>query len=325
MKAQPATRITMMGAPLAGNLGGPSLLVSTITALDSVFANGDYTLLVPPGGYDSDKMLESKYGVQLLPLNITRWSLPVAILRRLTRCWIGGKGQRATMEAFEQADAVIDIWGIVFADALGQNSFKGRLAEGLRFLVPKVLGKPIIKYTADIGPFTQKWNRFFARFYLQHCVDLILARDATTKRDIEELGVTTPIRQVPDTAFLLEPRKSDLSVRLAEIRREKPVICLSVSFMARRHARSTEHYRECMTGLARHVINRHGAHVVLLPNQVSRSGMDDNDEAREICARVAHSGCEVIQIEDHCAQEIQGSLQPVRTRRMGVRYGHTKR
>ncbi|MHC4537520.1 MAG: hypothetical protein ACYS6K_26600, partial [Planctomycetota bacterium] len=83
------TKIAFIGAKLSTNLGGPSLLVSTKMALSDVFPNAEYTLFVPANSYESDRALAPRYGVKVAPFYLTKWFLPIALLRRWSKILVG--------------------------------------------------------------------------------------------------------------------------------------------------------------------------------------------------------------------------------------------
>ena len=214
------TKIALIGARLAMNFGGPSLLVSTTIVLNTVFSDAVYTLLVPAASYESDRVIAPRYGVKVTPFYIKKWTPLSALFRRCTGVLVGPVAVKETIRVLAEADVIIDIWGIIFADSIGSNMFSNRMFEGFRFVLGKILGKPVIKYTADLGPFNKKWNRIFARLYLGRFVDLILARSETSCQCVKLLGVNRPIIVVPDAAFLLPSVESKQSERYAKFSKE---------------------------------------------------------------------------------------------------------
>ncbi len=302
-------KIALIGIKLSNNLGGPSLLVSTKMALSNIFPDAEYTLFVPPYSYESDVMLAPRYDVKVAPLNCRKWLLPLALLKRYTGILLGSASDKAIIRSLEKADIVVDIVGIIFADTMGTNTFRGRMREGFRFVIFKILGKPVIKYTADLGPLNYRWNRVFASLYLGHFIDLIFARDEVSRQSVEALGIKTPTIVVPDTAFLLEPSDSNESKRYESFRKEGPIIGLSVSIQAQNRASDTATYQTIMVDFINYMIATFGVRVVLIPNDLSKSDIgDDKLIADEICAKVNSDHCDVAQIENLLAQEIKGVI-----------------
>lgn len=267
------TRILLIGAPISRNVGGPSLLEATRLVLERALPGSRYAFVSP---LVEDLSLANQYGMKIMTTVPIKNLILAALVGRALGITIGTPTVRRVLQAYTEADLVIDIWGIGFSDAIAKRTFQSYLFSGGRFLVGKILGKPVVKYTADLGPFESRWNRFFSRFYFNHTVDLILARSETTKKRLVELGVKTPIIVCPDTAFLLPSEHSSFSLRLAEERAYRPIVGFSVSHMAGRQARDKERYIKLMAELADYVAEVTGGKLVFLPNELSSDpALDD--------------------------------------------------
>ena len=216
---------------------------------------------------------------------------------------------REVVDAFANADVIIDIWGIAFADSLGSNTLSGRAAAGGHLLVGKLFRKPVVKYTADLGPFECRWNRLFARLYLQHAVDLILVRSDVTRRRLSELGVTTPTKLCPDTAFLLEPEASPCAEALSKQKVDSHLVGFSVSHMTARQSGSPDRYLHTMAGLADHIAEKTGARVVLIPNELSDDvAYDDARIAEWVWHRMTRKAQAIVLSGEHTAPQLKGII-----------------
>ena len=305
-----SVKICLIGARLSKNLGGPSLYVATKKLLDEHFSDVQITYLAFYKTFADDLQIAEKYPqLHVVKYKTKPWLLPMAWMKKIFGFMVGPDDQKQIINAIKNSDMLIDIWGISFADSLGTNSFLKRFTDGLHFYIAKLFNKPVIKYTAAMGPFQQKWNRYFGRYYLNKCVDVILARDEITKKAIAELGVKTPVYQSPDTAFLLPVSESDLSERYQNIRSSKPLVCLSVSYQAKNRAQSEDHYFNTMAQFVRQLIHIYNAHVVILPNEVSAGVLDDTRIAEEIKERADDVNCSVAHIGSYTAQEIKGIIK----------------
>lgn len=267
------TKILLLGARLVRNLGGPSLLLATRKVLDAVFDDAEYTFLSPTS---EDVPHSRSFGMPIHAAPSTKKLLQAAVLYRLFRVRGGTPAVLTALESYIWSDVVIDIWGIGFSDALGRDTFRLRATQGFRLFVAKVLGKKVVKYTADLGPFERRWNRLFSRLYLNHTVDLIFARSEATRRRLEELGVRTPIHVLPDTAFLLEPETSDVSDQVAMWKDNRLLVGLSVSHMAARQSMVSEWYERAMSRIADGIRDATGARILLIPNEVSADEAEDD-------------------------------------------------
>ena len=301
------TKITLIGARLSLNLGGPSLLAATKTVLDACFENPEYTLIIPHKTLKLDKELAPRYGVNILPFKPKIWTIPMVLCQKLFRFMVGPKDQKDVIRNMQEADIIIDIWGIMNADALN-DTFMYRLIVGLPLWMGKTLGKPVVKYTAALGPFRKRWNRFFARYYLGKKTDLILVRDNTSYQDLQTLGIKTPSFTIPDTAFLLEPRPSQLSGEIANERKTRPVVCLSVSYQANNREKAPGAYVNSMVYLINHIIKTYDAFVVLLPNELSSGPNDDTKIGQKILDKSETKKCRLVNTENLLAGEIKGLI-----------------
>lgn len=292
MKGRTGVRTLLIGARLCRNLGGPSLLLATKSVLASFFPDAQFRLLTPLPYAEEDKRLAPTYGVDCgsTPSGRDLLVLAFAALLRPIGLRVGPARIQAVLADYEWADVVIDIWGIAFSDSLGSNSLRVRLASGIHLLVGRLLGKKVVKYTADYGPVRSRWNRLFARLYLNHCVDLILARDSESRDCLLALPIRTPIYVCPDTAFLMEPEGSEIGAELAVLRGRQPIVGLSVSHQAQsRHAPGADAYVDLMAQLADAVVDNLGGHVVVIPNELSDASDDDGRIANAVRERMTHA------------------------------------
>jgi len=294
---------------LSSNLGGPSILVAIKTALNDVFPDAEYTLFVPYSYYESDVPWAPKYGVKIAPLVNAKRLFPSALLNRCTGVSMGSACVKDAIRLLRQADVIVDIRGIIFADNLGGNSFRSRMIEGFIFFVSRILRKPVIKYTASMGPFNHRWNRIFAKICLGHLTKLILARDETSRKHLEDLNIKTPTLTVPDTAFLLPSCESEVSKRYAEIRKRHPLVGLSVSFQAKKRSPASTDYLIIMANFVRYLIDKYAIHIVLIPNEQSKGLNNDHQIAEEISREVRDVRCDVLDTDNLLAQEIKGVIQ----------------
>mgnify|MGYP000048597936 CR=1 FL=1 len=259
--------ILLIGAPLSRNLGGPSLLLSTRKVLDSVFPGTRYTYISPLA---EDLSLEDVYDMEIITTVPMKELVVAALAKRLFGLTVGSPSVRRALRAYSESDLVVDIWGIGFSDTISKRTFRSSVLSGGRFLVGRILGKRVVKYTADLGPFDTRWNRFFSKWYFNHTVDLILARSESTRQRLLQLGVKTPIKVCPDTAFLLPAERSPFSEGLVKRRQEgRPIVGFSVSHMAARQSGDWARYIEQVAHLADHVVKTTGAEIVFIPNELS--------------------------------------------------------
>jgi len=207
------------------------------------------------------------------------------------------------LKEYKNADIIIDIWGIIFSDSLGADPI-----VYTTLLISRLLNKPVIKYTADIGPFNTRWNRLFAKLYLNNR-ELIFARNEATREYLHELGLSSPIYLCPDTAFLLEPATSEKSeALLQEKRKGKAIIGIVVSHMISRRERDKGKYASLMAKIAGYLTQKLNAVVILIPNEVFLGRYDDLHVARRIYARTKAKDKVMMLTEGYPAEELKGII-----------------
>jgi len=249
-------RIVLIGGVLNNNFGGPAIVVGLANVLKRICLGIKLIFLSPDV---RDLKLSKVYNI-----TVVHYSLRNPI------------GFMALMKNIVMADMIVDIRGIAFTDAFGDN-FLLRLLEGIHILLGRLLKKKLIKYSADMGPFRKRWNRVFARFYL-NMLDLIIARSVETRKHLLALGVKKAIRVCPDVSFLLKPANVPRPV-------SGPIVGVCVSSMAFKQA-GGKRYITAMVKLVRHVVEELNAHVLLIPNETFPERFNDVNVAFEILSRI---------------------------------------
>jgi len=304
------TNIVVVGAPLTDNLGGPSMLASTVKVLSKYLQDPLYTFVSSPPNNKAEEELAQKYGLHFVPVNYFGMkTLLSVILWKLCGRLIGSHARKTATHAVINADAIIDIMGISFSDTLRKHSFWRHFEKGRFFLLGKILGKPVIKYTTALGPMQTKWNRMFARLYLGRCCDLILARDEESLQAVRSVGIRTDALVCPDTAFLFDAAVSPVSKRISSIGQRRPVVGISVSYQAQYRGESPKSYVKATAELIRYVSKRYSAHVVIIPNEVTKETRNDVIVANEIHMEVTEHDCEVLDVRELRAEQIKGVIQ----------------
>jgi colanic acid/amylovoran biosynthesis protein len=306
MEKSQRIKILLLGPRIVRNLGGPSLLPATIKVLNRAFQNAEYTFISPTS---EDLQLSSLYGIKIIPVT-GMWRLFIpALIKALIGISLGTPNIRQAVESFRSTDLVIHIWGIWFADTLGKNRFVTRLNQSTYFFVAKLFRKIFVKYTSDLGPFNSRWNRFFAKLCLGKATDLIIARNEITRQRLLELGITTPIRVCPDTGFLLESRSTNFAERLVVIKKQQPLVGMSVSYQAARQSGDSVVYIINMAKLADHIVNTIGATILFFPNEISENeNLDDRVCVTETIKRLENKGNVLCIDDDLTASELKGII-----------------
>ncbi|MCD4824806.1 MAG: polysaccharide pyruvyl transferase family protein [Phycisphaerae bacterium] len=304
-------KFLITGAALSANLGGPSLQAGMQKVLSKFIPEADYTLVCSPQKIADEEELARRYNVKFIPSKHLAGKmrlLACAFVAKFLGRLIGPKQMKDGFQAIKDADILIDTWGIAFNDTL-EKTFRGRLTRGRYWFLAKMFGTPVVKYTSAFGPCEAWSHRLLARIYLNYFCDLIIARDMESGEVLKDIGVSTPYMVCPDTAFFLGVMETEKSREIAILRKQKPVIGISVSHQSYFRASSPEVYVSMMVDLIHHLNKKYSAHVLILPNEFTDGEFDDGAVAQEIYNLVPDADCEVIQTRNLMAEEFKGIVK----------------
>ncbi len=118
---------------------------------------------------------------------------------------------RAVLRELRRTDMLVSGGGSLLQDVTSSRSLWYYLSI---ILAAERQGKKVMLYANGVGPISRPWNRLATRLVLDR-VSLITVRGPTSRRFLEELGVTRPrIVETADSAFAIEPAPVE---RVAEI------------------------------------------------------------------------------------------------------------
>jgi polysaccharide pyruvyl transferase WcaK-like protein len=311
-------KILYWGAHLNRNLGGPSLLASTCRTIRKYMPDAEFGMfsLYP----EADSVIAERYNVRITGYRIRE--LYAAFLISLAEAFIRKLGIRVALFAknkiigeYRNADIIIDITGIAFTDYF--PGIRSYARQGIQILIGALLGKPVVKFTQDMGPFENRANRHIARICLNR-LGFILARSEKTKSYLGEIGIKRPVYVRPDTAFVLEPADEE-TVRDI-FKREglvgKPLIGIAasrqvdkrISEKEKKVKESQNSYTEVMAQLADYIIEKTGAVAVFVPNEIAmvEGGYDDIYVSRKIYEKIRNKHMVRIMAGRYDAPELKG-------------------
>lgn len=193
----------------------------------------------------------------------------------LLKTWKTGKGTAADLELIrdlEEADLVVDLYGICFCDNLEKRkySYLSMRARKLKFQpilhLAKKMGKTVIKNTASFGPMATEYNKKSAQYSAKNVYDVLCAREVQSKIALRHvLGDKWEVLLSPDTANLMP-----FSLQLRKNR-----VGISASHQIVKQWKSAEGYVECIVQLGK-VIHEMGAEIVFIPNEYDPTKADND-------------------------------------------------
>ena len=193
----------------------------------------------------------------------------------LLKTWKTGKGTAADLELIrdlEEADLVVDLYGICFCDNLEKRkySYLSMRARKLKFQpilhLAKKMGKKVIKNTASFGPMATEYNQKSAQYSAKHVYDVLCAREVQSKIALRRvLGDKVEVLLSPDTANLMP----------FSVQQRKNRVGISASHQIVKQWKSAEGYVECIVQLGK-VIHGMGAEIVFIPNEYDPTKADND-------------------------------------------------
>ncbi len=249
----------------------------------------EYNFGCPSILYGMDVLLHALYGEDVTIINYQATVPdPIAVAdmpfvtktnstdyNTLVRTWRTGRGTAEDLELItdlEDADLVVDLYGICFCDNLEKRkySYLSMRARKLKFQpvlhLAKKMGKTVIKNTASFGPMETEYNRKSAQYVVKQVYDVLCAREVQSKVALHKaVGDKVEVLLSPDTANLMP---FSLQVR-------KNRVGISASHQIIKQWKSPEGYVECIVQLGK-VIHEMGAEIVFIPNEYDPTKADND-------------------------------------------------
>ena len=306
-------RVLLLRPHFVRNLGGPSMILGITRVLGEHMVEPEF-ILANSFDEEAERLAVEHSGLSHVSLrgvtDSPRRTLVSGAVAALTRRpLVGSAAIRRFIRTVQAADLVVGAEGILFADSLGRNSFRGRAFAGLLFGIAKALGKPAIQYTADFGPLETRWNRFFAKFWLNR-LDAVVCRSKISHEWLTRIGVAPDkLFTAPDTGILMKPEPCQEAERLMEDCCGAPLVGIGVSHQVRNRFSNPGEYDRLIGRLARHVIQEQECRVLVVPNELrERPEVDDASIARTIVRRAADSRVSMLDTEPLSGPELKAVL-----------------
>lgn len=184
---------------------------------------------------------------------------------------------RQIRRILNDVDAVVSAWGD------GYSTFPPHLIFR-KTLILKGRKKPLVLFTASIGPFAKGWRGMMARWGLS-VFDRVTVRDLNTYRYLTKLGVKG-VQALPDTAFAMPPAPEgqiNQVIKSEGIPADRALIGVNVSILLHHKLRSEMtgglSYNVLMIRLVEHLQNTTNATIILIPHQFYPVAFAKGDEA----------------------------------------------
>jgi polysaccharide pyruvyl transferase WcaK-like protein len=181
------------------------------------------------------------------------------------------RDNRDTVKEYRDADWIIFCGGQYIT-----NVGIGLFIALYEIIFSKLLRKTVMLYAQSFGPFKQKYARPIIKWVLNK-VDLITTREATSKKILDEIGVTAPTFVTADAAFTLPPISQKDAMTLIEHATRIPKNEVMVGVTAIPWAfpdekgdvnKKFENYLEAVAGAVDYIIEKLNARVFFFPQVI---------------------------------------------------------
>ena len=318
--------------------GEAAMIIATAKAMREKFPKVSISILTVPPPQEIDIVKYSEYDLKVLPGILSSFdlilpklkflkfkplkamiALPVFLALTIKNIvWLAlYKGlridagflirdNRDTVKEYRDAD-----WFIFCG---GQNIVNLNLVALYEIIFSKMLGKPVMIWANSLGHFNPKCIRPFVKWVLNK-VDLITTREATSKKILEDIGVTAPVFVTADAAFTLPPIPQKEAMMIVEqetkIPKNKLMVGVTVipwSFPGERGDvdKKFENYLKAVAGAADHLIEKLNAHVIFFPQVILPPMKDDRPVSKEVFNRIQNKSSVTVLTADYAPEQIKG-------------------
>ena len=304
----------------------PNVSITILTILPpqeiDIVKYGEYDLKVLPGILSSfDLILPKLKFLKFKPLK-AMIALPVFLALTIKNIvWLvlykglridAGfliRDNRDTVKEYRDAD-----WFIFCGGQNITNLGPGFVIALYEIIFNKMLGKPVMIWANSLGPFNPKCIRPFVKWVLNK-VDLITTREATSKKILDDIGVTAPAFVTADAAFTLPPIPQKEAMMIVEqetkIPKNKLMVGVSVipwSFPGEQGDvnKKFENYLKAVAGAADHLIEKLNAHIIFFPQVIHSPMKDDRPISIEVFNKIKNKSKATVLTADYTPEQIKG-------------------
>lgn len=240
--------ILLTGGHSSLNNGEAAMVVSTVQLLRVHFPDVRFTIYSRRPQIDSERyheIFKEDANIEVIGLS-SRWQRALSIVyfpscaffyslieRFREQRMLRSVRKNRALNAFSQADLVVDLSGDSFTDDYGAIS---TIIHSAYVITAILFRRRTVIFAQSMGPFRNTLTKSLARFMLKN-VDLILLRERITLDLLVNLGISEDrLHLTADSAFLLPKVCSDRVKKLTSSL-GKPLIGFNVSRLATKLAR----------------------------------------------------------------------------------------
>jgi polysaccharide pyruvyl transferase WcaK-like protein len=280
----PGARIATLGAAFSANRGAASMLQAVIDNLPERVGPCRFSVLTTyPEDDRAEPVAPTVDIVSARPLELATVLWPLALVAGALRVahlpwrWLCVP---PALRHLRDADVVVDVAGISFADGRGVPIL---VYNALMTSLPLLLGRPTVKASQALGPFTSPLNRMLARVVLPR-LRAVCARGAATEQHLAGLGLRN-VEPAADLAFTMHMPAE------AIVRNPRTTIGVAPSAVVDGYcSKAGIDYSGAVATFIDRIVDARDVDVVVFPHssrrRVTGGRMDDRPVARAVAAGV---------------------------------------
>lgn len=323
--------------------GEAAMIIATVKDIQKKIPNVSITILTAYPPQEIDILKYSKYNLEVLPGLLSNfysvipkleflkfralkamialpvflalmvknilWSISYKSLRLDAGFLI--RNNKDTVKEYRDVDWIVFCGG-QYITSLGP----GLIIALYEIIFSKLLGKPVMLWANSLGPFNPKYIRPFVKRVLNK-VDLITTREATSKKILDDIGVTAPVFVTADAAFTLPhiPQKEAMMIVERETEIPKNELMVGVTVIPwnfpyekdeAKKIKKFENYLDAMAGAVDYIIEKLNAHVFFFPQVILPPTKDDRPISMKVLNKIKNKSNVTVLTDDYSPEQIKG-------------------
>jgi len=261
-------KVVVYGSFLEYNMGLPSLLLGFEALMDELYPCGVDITYYESKELGGEISANYKSKIKYIPFKNNKDMLKAAVKYKiLKKCSIE---EKEFFSDLENADCVVDIYGIYFCSKLEKQSMtriEALYSAVSNFIIPfiskKFFGVKTVKTACSYGPFGPKGISYKASIVVNNFFDAVCAREKESRQAVlDSCKIKKDIILTPDLANLMKYEQNGYA--------NDKRIAIVVSHQLEKQWSAEQGYKECVVSLINYITEELREYeVYIIPNETS--------------------------------------------------------